>query len=108
MAPVRVGCSGWTYRSWAGDLYPPGCPQRRWLEHYATRFDTVELNATFYRLPKRDTVAGWVRRTPEDFVFTVKASRYVTHVKRLTDMRQGVERFWERVQPLLDSPKMGP
>ena len=109
MAPVRIGCSGWIYRSWReSGFYPPGCPQRLWLERYATRFDTVELNNTFYRLPKRDAVAAWVQRTPDDFVFTVKASRYLTHMKRLTDMAQGVEKLWERLQPLVESPKMGP
>jgi uncharacterized protein YecE (DUF72 family) len=108
MASVRIGCSGWIYRSWAGDFYPPRCPQRRWLEHYATRFDTVELNTTFYRLPKRDAVAAWVTRTPDDFLYTVKASRYLTHMKRLTDLEQGIERLWERLEPLAQSPKMGP
>jgi uncharacterized protein YecE (DUF72 family) len=108
MAPVRIGCSGWIYRSWKDGFYPPGCPQKRWLESYATRFDTVELNTTFYRLPKRDAVAGWVERTPDDFLFTVKSSRYLTHMKRLTDMAAGVEKLWERLQPLVESPKMGP
>jgi uncharacterized protein YecE (DUF72 family) len=108
MAPVRIGCSGWIYRSWANDFYPPRCPQSRWLEQYATVFDTVELNNTFYRLPKRDAVAAWVQRTPEDFLFTVKSSRFLTHMKRLTDMERGVERLWERLEPLLNSHKMGP
>jgi uncharacterized protein YecE (DUF72 family) len=108
MAPVRIGCSGWNYRSWAGDFYPKGCPQRRWLEHYAAAFDTVEVNATFYRLPRRDAVAHWVEQTPAGFLFTVKASRYLTHMKRLTDMDQGVARLWERLEPLVESPKMGP
>jgi uncharacterized protein YecE (DUF72 family) len=108
MAPIRIGCSGWNYRSWAGDFYPKGCPQRRWLEHYAATFDSVEINATFYRLPNRDAVARWVEQTPPDFLFTVKSSRYLTHMKRLTDMDQGVHRLWERLEPLLTSPKMGP
>jgi uncharacterized protein YecE (DUF72 family) len=109
MAPVRIGCSGWQYRSWReSGFYPEGCPQRLWLERYAQAFDTVELNTTFYRLPKRDAVAAWVQRTPEDFVFTVKASRYLTHVKRLQDLAPGAARLWERLEPLLDSPKMGP
>lgn len=108
MAPIRIGCSGWNYRSWAGDFYPKGCPQRRWLEHYAAHFDTVELNTTFYRLPNRDAVARWVQQTPADFLFTVKSSRYLTHMKRLTDMDRGVHRLWERLEPLLTSPKMGP
>jgi uncharacterized protein YecE (DUF72 family) len=108
MASIRIGCSGWNYRSWAGDFYPQGCPQRRWLEHYATAFDTVELNTTFYRLPKREVVARWVEQTPEDFLFTVKSSRYLTHMKRLTDMGEGVRRLWERLEPLTTSPKCGP
>jgi uncharacterized protein YecE (DUF72 family) len=108
MASLRVGCSGWIYRSWKDDFYPEGCPQRRWLEHYASVFDTVELNNTFYRLPKRESVAAWVQRTPPDFLFTVKSSRYLTHIRRLTDMEQGVQRLYERLEPLVQSPKMGP
>jgi uncharacterized protein YecE (DUF72 family) len=96
------------YRSWKDDFYPPKCPQKRWLEHYATEFDTVELNNTFYRLPKRDAVAAWVQRTPDDFLYTVKASRYLTHIKRLTDLGQGIDRMMERLEPLTQSPKMGP
>jgi uncharacterized protein YecE (DUF72 family) len=89
-------------------VYPEGVPQRRWLEHYATLFDTVEVNATFYRLPRRETVAGWVERTPPDFLLAVKASRFLTHVRRLSDVGRGLERFYDRIAPLLDSPKMGP
>jgi uncharacterized protein YecE (DUF72 family) len=108
MAPVRIGCSGWNYRSWAGDFYPKGCAQRRWLAHYAQAFDTVEVNTTFYRLPKRDAVANWVAQTPPDVLYTVKSSRYLTHMKRLTDMDRGVGRLWERLEPVVASPKMGP
>jgi uncharacterized protein YecE (DUF72 family) len=108
MAPVRIGCSGWNYASWRGDFYPKGCPQRRWLEHYAQSFDTVEVNTTFYRLPKREAVANWVQTAPPGFLFTIKSSRYLTHMKRLTDMEQGVERLWERIAPVVESPKMGP
>ena len=89
-------------------VYPKGLPQARWLEHYATLFDTVEVNTTFYRLPKRDSVARWVEQTPQDFLFTVKASRYLTHIRRLTDLTGGVQRFYERIEPLVRSPKMGP
>jgi uncharacterized protein YecE (DUF72 family) len=105
---VRVGCSGWNYPHWRGRVYPQGLPQRRWLAHYATLFDTVEVNNTFYRLPRRDSVAAWVEETPAGFLFAVKASRFLTHMKRLTDMGRGVERFYERIEPLVDSPKMGP
>ena len=108
MKPVRIGCSGWNYPHWRERVYPRGLPQRRWLEHYATLFDTVEVNNTFYRLPRRDAVAAWVEQTPPGFLFAVKASRFLTHMKRLTDMGRGVERFYERIAPLVDSPKMGP
>ena len=108
MHPVRVGCSGWNYRDWRGVLYPDGCPQRRWLERYAEVFETVEVNATFYRLPTRSAVENWVRQAPPGFVFAVKASRYLTHVKRLADMDQGVRRLYERWEPLSESAHMGP
>jgi uncharacterized protein YecE (DUF72 family) len=106
--PVRIGCSGWNYADWRGRVYPKGCPASRWLEHYATLFDTVEVNSTFYRLARRDAVARWVEQVPEGFVFAVKGSRYLTHMKRLTEMEQGVARFYERIEPLVQSPYMGP
>jgi uncharacterized protein YecE (DUF72 family) len=108
MKPVHVGCSGWNYKDWRERVYPKGLPASRWLEHYATLFETVEVNATFYRLPTRSAVEGWVKTAPAEFVFAIKASRYLTHVKRFTDMRDGVERFRERLEPLLGTPKMGP
>jgi uncharacterized protein YecE (DUF72 family) len=108
MKPVRIGCSGWNYPHWRERVYPRGVPQRRWLAHYATLFDTVEVNNTFYRLPRREAVAAWVQETPDDFLFAVKASRFLTHMKRLTDMGRGVERFYERIEPLVQSPKLGP
>jgi len=105
---VRVGCSGWNYAHWRDVVYPRGLPRRRWLEHYATLFDTVEVNTTFYRLPTVKAVAGWVEQSPPGFVFAVKASRYLTHLKRLTDMERGVARFYERIDPLVGSGKLGP
>jgi uncharacterized protein YecE (DUF72 family) len=105
---VRIGCSGWNYRSWRESFYPPKTPPSRWLEHYASVFDTVEVNTTFYRLPSRDSVARWVEQTPDGFTFALKASRYLTHVKRLTEMREGVRRYYERIEPLVESPKLGP
>jgi uncharacterized protein YecE (DUF72 family) len=106
--PVHVGCSGWNYKDWRERVYPKGTPPSRWLEHYATLFDTVEVNSTFYRLANRDAVARWVEQTPEHFVFALKASRYLTHIKRLTELGQGIERFYERIEPLVGTPKMGP
>jgi uncharacterized protein YecE (DUF72 family) len=108
MKPVHIGCSGWNYKSWRESFYPEGVPARRWLEYYATRFETVEVNATFYRLPSREAVANWVEQTPDDFIFTIKASRYLTHVKRLQMMPEGIARLAERIEPLLAAPKMGP
>jgi uncharacterized protein YecE (DUF72 family) len=105
---TRIGCSGWNYRDWRGDLYPADAPARIWLELYAERFDTVEVNTTFYRLPKRDAVARWVQQTPQDFLFAVKASRYLTHIKRLRDMETGVQRFYERIEPLIEAKRLGP
>ena len=108
MNPVRVGCSGWNYAHWRERVYPKGLPAKRWLEHYATLFGTVEVNSTFYRLPKRGAVEGWVHQSPPNFVFAVKGSRYLTHLKRLTELGPGLERFYERIEPLVESPKLGP
>jgi uncharacterized protein YecE (DUF72 family) len=106
--PVRIGTSGWNYDDWRGRLYPEGVAKRRWLRRYAERFDTVEVNSTFYRLASRDAVARWVEETPPGFVFAAKASRYLTHIKRLRDIEQGVDRYYERIEPLVESSKLGP
>ncbi len=106
--PVHIGCSGWQYRDWRERFYPPKLPQRRWLEHYASQFETVEVNSTFYRLAKPEAVARWVQDTPPDFIFTVKGSRYITHIRRFADFEQGLERYYAAIAPLVDSPKLGP
>jgi uncharacterized protein YecE (DUF72 family) len=104
-----VGCSGWNYAHWRhGVFYPERCPPARWLRHYAQFFDTVELNNTFYRLPRTSAVARWVAESPPGFVFAVKVSRYVTHIKRLADTEQHLPLLLERIEPLLRSPKLGP
>ena len=108
MKPVHVGCSGWNYRDWRGRFYPPGVPPRRWLEHYAGVFGTVEVNSTFYRLASEAAVASWVEQTPPGFVFAVKASRYLTHVRRLRDVSRGVRRFYGPLRPLERAGKLGP
>ncbi len=105
---IWIGCSGWNYADWKEAFYPKGLPARRWLEYYAKHFSTVEVNNTFYRLPSRDAVANWAAQTPRDFVFTVKASRYLTHIKRLTTLGAGWERFHERIAPLIEAGKLGP
>jgi len=104
---LHIGCSGWNYKSWQDEFYE-GKPPRLWLQHYAQYFDTVEVNNTFYRLPLKSSVASWVAQTPPDFLFAVKASRYLTHIKRLTDLRGGIARYYERLEPLVRSPKLGP
>jgi uncharacterized protein YecE (DUF72 family) len=105
---VWIGCSGWNYADWRERFYPKGLPARSWLEHYARHFPTVEVNNTFYRLPARDAVANWASQTPPEFVFTVKASRYLTHIKRLTSLEDGWGRFYERIEPLAEAGKLGP
>jgi uncharacterized protein YecE (DUF72 family) len=103
-----VGCSGWNYAHWRERVYPKGMPPKRWLEHYATLFDTVEVNSTFYRLPKVPAVRGWVEQTPPGFLFAVKMSRYLTHIRRLGGLETGIPLFYERIAPLVDSSKLGP
>jgi len=105
---VHIGCSGWNYADWRERVYPKGLPARRWLEYYATLFGTVEVNSTFYRLARPAAVANWLEQTPPGFVFAVKASQYLTHMKRLTDLDQGVRRFYDAIAPLAASPKLGP
>jgi len=108
MSVARIGCSGWNYREWRGRLYPSGLPARRWLERYAACFDTVEVNATFYRLPTREAVANWVNQTPPGFCFALKASRYLTHVRRLAGVEQGIQTLEERIAPLREAGRLGP
>lgn len=104
--PVLIGTSGWQYRDWRDGLYPAGVAQRRWLEHYATQYLTVENNSSFYRLPASGTFGGWRARTPDDFVMAVKASRYLTHVRKLRDPAGPVARFLGAAAGL--GPKLGP
>lgn len=97
-----IGTSGWQYGHWRGRLYPVRLPQRQWLSHYADRFAVVEVNATFYRLPAATAVEGWARAVPADFLFAVKASRYLTHVRRLRDPGEPVARLMRVLEPLGD------
>ncbi len=112
---LLIGTSGWQYRDWRPPkedpqdrpyLYPAGLPQRLWLEHYAERFRTVEVNNAFYRLPERTTFEQWRERTPDDFRVAVKMSRYLTHIKRLREPAEPVARFLGRAEGLGD--KLGP
>jgi uncharacterized protein YecE (DUF72 family) len=103
---ILVGTSGWQYRHWRERFYPAGVPQRLWLEYYAERFATVEVNNAFYRLPSRDTFVAWRSRTPEDFCVAVKVSRYLTHIRRLREPAEPVARFLDRATAL--GERLGP
>ena len=102
MAEIRIGASGWVYAHWREVFYPRGVAQRAWLEYYARAFDTVELNVTYYRLPSESTFRGWRRRTPPGFLFAVKASRVITHLKRLANVEAEVDLFLSRARLLED------
>ncbi len=97
---ARIGTSGWVYPHWRGVFYPAGLPQSRWFAHYAAHFDTVEINNTFYRLPEEATFRQWAGQAPEGFVYALKASRYMTHLKKLKDAAEPLRRFLERARLL--------
>jgi uncharacterized protein YecE (DUF72 family) len=103
---VRVGCSGWQYKHWRGDFYPAELPTSRWFAHYALTFDTVEINNTFYRLPEASTFAKWRDQAPSHFLYAVKASRFLTHMKKLKDPEEPIARFFDRSHRL--EPHLGP
>ena len=103
---IRVGASGWHYKHWRGPFYEPTLPPARMLEFYIRHFDTVEINNSFYRLPSEDALKAWRDSTPPNFVFAVKASRFITHNKKLSDPQSALEKFFPRVEIL--RPKLGP
>jgi uncharacterized protein YecE (DUF72 family) len=103
---IYVGTSGWQYGSWKGTFYPQKLPQQAWLSHYVTVFPVVEVNNSFYQLPKEGTFDKWRDETPPKFVFVVKASRYITHIRRLRNARESVDLFWSRASRL--NEKLGP
>lgn len=100
MPALRIGCSGFNYPHWLGTFYPEGLPQKRWLAHYLTVFSSLELNVTFYRLLKPATFVHWREETPPGFSFSVKGSRFITHVKRLSEPEEPLERFFDGVLQL--------
>lgn len=97
---IRIGCSGWNYRHWRGVFYPEGLPVKRWFEYYAAHFDTVEVNATFYRLPEAATFAKWRDQAPPGFCYAIKAPRFITHMRKLKGCDDSMARFLERVRKL--------
>jgi uncharacterized protein YecE (DUF72 family) len=105
MKRVFIGTSGWVYKEWANDFYR-GIKPKEHLIFYATQFPTVEINATFYRLPTLPMVRGWREHAPAHFIFAVKGSRFITHIKRLNNLGHGVAKFFQRIRPLKE--KAGP
>lgn len=103
---IRVGCSGWQYRHWRSDFYPADLPPSRWFAHYARTFDTVEINNSFYRWPAPETFAKWRQAAPRGFLYAVKASRFLTHMKKLKDPQEPVARTFDAVKEL--GPHLGP
>lgn len=102
MDEIRIGCSGWNYKHWRGLFYPAALPMKRWFAHYASVFDTVEINNTHYRLPESEVFAAWRDAAPPGFVYAVKASRFLTHRKKLKDPIEPIERLTSRARPLGD------
>jgi uncharacterized protein YecE (DUF72 family) len=105
-ADIRIGCSGWHYKHWRGPFYPEKLPSTRWLDFYVERFDTVELNNTFYRLPPEGGLATWRDSTPAGFLFAAKGSRFITHMKKLAQPEASIEKYFDRVRLL--GRKLGP
>jgi uncharacterized protein YecE (DUF72 family) len=107
MGEVRVGISGWRYAGWRGRFYPPGLPQRRELEHASRLMSTIEINGSFYSLQRPTSYQAWARETPEDFLFAVKGSRYITHMLKLTGVETALANFYASGVLAL-GPKLGP
>jgi uncharacterized protein YecE (DUF72 family) len=103
---IHIGTSGWSYDHWKGPFYPKALPTDQMLEYYAQHFRSVEINSSFYRLPEKKTLQRWYECTPHDFLFTAKASRYITHMKKLRDPQKTVPAFLKRISALDD--KLGP
>ena len=103
---VHVGCSGWVYRHWRGTFYPEGLAQKRWFGRYASEFDTVEINASFYRLPLASTFDKWREQAPPGFRYAVKVNRFITHMKKLLDCEEATDQFIALARPL--GPALGP
>ena len=101
-----IGCSGWHYKHWRGIVYPEKMPTSAWLRDYTARFPTVEINNSFYRLPSEETFASWRAQVPRGFLFAVKASRFLTHIKRLREPEEPLERLLSHARPL--GPTLGP
>lgn len=107
-AETWIGCSGWQYASWKERFYPTSLRQADWLAHYAREFSAVEVNSSFYRLPRCEAVARWLEQVPPGFRFSIKGSKFVTQNKKLLDFGEHAPLLMERIEPLLGTPAMGP
>ena len=103
---IHIGTSGWSYKEWKNIFYPPELKSTDWLSFYSKTFHITEINASFYNLPKKQTVESWVQKTPDDFLFCPKMSRYLTHIKKLKEPEEPLERFFSVFEPM--QHKMGP
>ncbi len=103
---IRIGTSGWYYEHWKELFYPADMPKSKWLEHYARQFDTVEINNTFYRQPKEQSIRRWQKNAPEGFLYAVKANRYITHIQKLKETSESLQRFFDGIDLL--KRKLGP
>jgi uncharacterized protein YecE (DUF72 family) len=97
-----IGTSGWNYGHWSGKFYPEDLPKTKWFPYYYAKFNTVELNTSFYHLPKKTTFEKWYNESPEGFIFSIKASRYITHVKKLNDPEEPVNKFFSNAEGIKD------
>src|SRR5437763_2225412 len=103
---IHIGTSGWSYKHWKDIYYPPKLPSAKWLSFYAQHFKTTEINRSFYRLPTTDTISTWMKQVPGDFLFCPKMSRFLTHMKKLNDPEEPLERFFTLFEPM--RKMMGP
>ncbi len=103
---IHIGTSGWNYKHWKGNFYPEELPQKKWLEFYNNKLSTVEINNSFYKLPSKETFKKWAEGVPNDFIFSVKASRYITHMKKLKDPEESNKKLFDNMKGL--GKKLGP
>jgi len=103
---IRIGTSGWYYEHWRELFYPPDLPKNKWFEYYARHFNTVEINNTFYHLPKENSIQRWQKIAHKGFLYAVKANRYITHIQKLKDTSESLKRFFDRINIL--KGKLGP
>ena len=108
MREIYVGTSGWAYKAWQPEFFPPKLPQKQFLRHYATQLNAVEVNYTFRHLLSERTIANWLEETPASFRFAIKAHQSITHLRRLTNAEDALQRFLSSIQPMAAAGRLGP